>query len=323
MKVVEHATRKNFCDQGYLWMNTDVADQKPDGADRWAWRHFNEHGEREGRRQISADFMDGKAHYRQAKFERFKRILMTGGAGSSGAENFRFFDRDGAFPVVFSDRHYSRGDYVSESSNNSYSPFVQQITAHPCKLYLDLGCGLRDEVYENCLYLEVYPSLTADVIVAPDCQYPIHSESLDGIGCFAVLEHVTKPWQVVAEIHRMLKPGGKAYIVWPFLQPVHGYPSHYYNATREGLKLMFDDGFDIEFCGTEPFEAPNFTIFWVLGKFINSLPAGEKERVQKMRVGDLISQPPMGPFWSDLLKRLPDEVMSEFACGNTLIATKR
>ena len=198
-----------------------------------------------------------------------------------------------------------------------------EILTNPDKVYLDLGCGLRDEVYDNCLYLEVYPSLTADVIVEPDCSYPLRSESFDGIGCFAVLEHVTKPWRVVAEIHRMLKRGGKAYIIWPFLQLVHGYPSHYYNATRNGLRLMFEEEFDVDFCSTEAFEAPDFTITSILGQFLAHLPPAERERVREMRVGDLISQPPMTPFWTDLLANLSDGAMSELACGNTLIATKR
>jgi SAM-dependent methyltransferase len=178
-------------------------------------------------------------------------------------------------------------------------------------------------VFDNCLYVEVYPSLTADVIVAPDCRYPFASDMFDGIGCFAVLEHVTKPWQVAAEIRRMLKPGGKCYICWPFLQPVHGYPSHYYNATRQGLELMFSDGFELDFCRTEPWEAPNYTINWILDKFVGALPAAKKKTVMAMTVADLIAQPRSGPFWTSMLKDLPDALISEFACGNSLVATKR
>jgi SAM-dependent methyltransferase len=321
--VIEQATRDNFCAQGYLWMNADVAAHKPPDCDdeSWAWRHFSEYGEGEGwRKQLSLVFMEAKDQYARTKFERFQNKLM---ADDSNAGGFKFLDRAGSFPVAFSNRYFSRKDYMAESTNDSYGPFVEEILANPHKCYLDLGCGLRPMVQNNCLYLEVYPSLTADVIVEPNCRYPFRSQSFDGIGCFAVLEHVTKPWQVVTEIHRMLKPGGKAYIVWPFLQPVHGYPSHYYNATREGLKLMFEDGFNVNFCGTDVFETPDFTVTWILRRLIDSLPIADQDRVRRMSVGDLVSQPPMGPFWKELLSKLSDDVMSELACGNTLIATKR
>lgn len=326
MKVIERVTQGNFFAEGYLRVNPDIADYVQKGGD--AWQHFVNFGEREGRSQISRIFTVEKDRYGRAKFERFKNRLMINSGGGAGPtahaiEEFKFLDNDGAFPVVASDRHFSRADYATESSNGAYPPFVEAIVANSGGLFLDLGCGLRDEVFENCLYLEVYPSLTADMIVAPDCRYPIKSRTFDGIGCFAVLEHVTRPWQVAAEIRRMLKPGGRVYICWPFLQPIHGYPSHYYNATRAGLELMFSDGFDIEFCRTEPSESPDYTISWVLGKFVDSLPPAKKERVLQMKVTDLLAQPRSGAFWSDLLEGLPDEVISEFACGNTLVATKR
>jgi SAM-dependent methyltransferase len=322
MNIVERATRQNFCPRGYLYMNADVAAHAPGngGNDAWAWRHFSEHGEREERSQLTAAFMAEKDRHAKAKFKRFGRTLAT---NALGMRNFKFRDRKGEFPISFSDRHFSRDAYQAESTNPNYGPFVQDVVANPEKLYLDLGCGLRNEVHENCLYLEVYPSPTADVIVEPNCQYPFRSQSFDGIGCIAVLEHVTKPWQVVAEIRRMLKPGGKAYIAWPFLAPVHGYPSHYYNATREGLKLLFADGFDIDFCGTEPFATPDYTITWILALFLHRLPAAEQERVRAMTVADLVSHAPTSPFWTDLLSKLSDEATSELACGNSLIATKR
>lgn len=326
MKVIERVTQENFFAEGYLRVNPDVAAHVEKGGD--AWQHFVNFGEREGRSQISRVFTASKDRYGRAKFKRFKNRLTINGARGSRPANatitdFTFLDSDGAFPIAVSGQHFSRADYEAESSNAAYRPFVEEIIAKPSGLFLDLGCGLRDEVFENCLYVEVYPSLTADMIVAPDCRYPIKSETFDGIGCFAVLEHVTKPWQVAAEIRRMLKPGGRAYICWPFLQPVHGYPSHYYNATRAGLELMFSDGFDIQVCRTEPSESPDYTISWILGKFVDSLPPAKKERVLQMKVADLLAEPRSGAFWSDLLEGLPDEVISEFACGNTLVATKR
>jgi SAM-dependent methyltransferase len=198
------------------------------------------------------------------------------------------------------------------------------VERNPDGLFLDLGCGLRKVVYENCLYLEVYPSICADLIVAPDCTYPIKSSVLDGVGCFAVLEHTRKPWLVVEEIARMLKPGGRVYVDWPFLQPVHGFPSHYYNATREGLRAIFqDNGFKIDTLATFPFQTPDYTINWILSKFMRDLSNSERrEKLLAMTVRELIEEPPGGECWRKILSTLPDEMLSEFACGNSLIGTK-
>ncbi len=155
--------------------------------------------------------------------------------------------------------------YQSESAGANVAQFDQMIQQHPDELFLDLGCGLREKTYDNCLYLEVYPSNSADLIVNPTGFYPIKDQSLYGIGCFAVLEHVPKPWQVIQEIHRMLKPGGWVMIDWPFLQPVHGYPSHFFNATREGLTSIFQDkGFEVVDAFTGDHQTAAFTVRWIL-----------------------------------------------------------
>ena len=314
MKILETATSSNFFLEGYLMANQDVAANVGLEKDK-ARLHFQSYGEKEGRSQITAAFFEAGNTYAPKKYERFLPILK--------GTDFRFLGREGGFPVAYTTQHFSLEDYVAESANATYAPFAEAIAANPQDNFLDIGCGLRPEVFDNCLYVEVYPSLAADVVVAPDCRYPFISESFDGIGCFAVLEHVTKPWEVVAEMHRMLKPGGKVYICWPFLQPVHGYPSHYYNATRQGVELMFSDGFSIDFCRTEGNEGPDSTISWILGEFIARLPPEKQTLIRGMSVGDLVAQPRFGPFWTDLLSGLPDDVISQFACGNTLVASKR
>lgn len=230
----------------------------------------------------------------------------------------------GRFPIVFTESHYSLEDYASESANAYFGPFVDAIQSNPTHRFLDLGCGYRNTLYQNCLYLEVYPSASADIIVHPDARYPIKTSSLDGIGCFAVLEHTKEPWIIVDEIYRMLKPGGKCFIDWPFLQPIHGYPNHYFNATRAGLQHIFERaGFRTDQLNTEPNQTPDWTIHWILSRLTQELPNKLRERLLGMTVADLIDNPPATAFWQELIKPLPERAVSELACGNTLIATKQ
>ena len=189
---------------------------------------------RENRRQISRAFLERRDVYLKRKYDRFHTRLVSGQLPCQDS-----------FPVTY-EGALTLDEFTVEFSNSGFAHFIDAAACNPDKHYLDIGCGVRDVVFDNCLYLEVYPSMTADVIVPPTCRYPLRDQSFDGISCAAVLEHVTKPWEVVAEIHRLLKPGGRCYIDWPFLQPVHGFPSHFYNANRYGRKISSrSSGFEI------------------------------------------------------------------------------
>lgn len=249
----------------------------------------------------------------RTKYERFRGILQ------SPLDNHP----SGQFPITAGNRHFDLSQYQSESAGSNVEMFDNLIKQHPDELFLDLGCGLRQKTYDNCLYLEVYPSNSADLIVEPDCFYPIKDQTLMGVGCFAVLEHVPKPWQVVREMYRMLKPGGYVMIDWPFLQPVHGYPSHYFNATREGLTSIFtDEGFQVQQAFTGAHQSAAYTVRWILQVLLCRLPEVDRRRVGNMRVRDLVSLDPHGKEWTHLLAALPPAAQSELACGNMLVAQK-
>ena len=69
---------------------------------------------------------------------------------------------------------------------------------------------------------------------------PFKDNAFDAVLSLSVLEHVRDPFACAAEIARVLKPGGKLICCVPFLQPLHGYPHHYYNMTGQGLRALFE-----------------------------------------------------------------------------------
>ncbi len=310
VEVLELATDENLNEAAYLSANLDVQ-----RAGISASEHLRQYGKAEGRYQFSASYSENLESYFKEKFNRFEQIIAFDDPPSRAA----------TFPITFGNRRFTLDDYVHESANPGFGPFDEEVASNPDRLYVDIGCGLRAKVARNCLYIEVYPSRTADIIVEPSCRYPIKSSSVDGVGCFAVLEHTQRPWLVAEEIHRILKPGGKAFIDWPFLQPVHGYPSHYYNATREGLRSLFvDNGFDVEQCETGAHQTPAYTVRWILHEMLNRLPDGEaKDALSNMKVGELAQIAPRSEFWLRLMDQLPDSALSEFACGNWVMAVKK
>lgn len=316
--VAEPVTPANWYEAGYLLANPDLAPHVERGGDPYI--HMTEYGQREGRRVFTADFLTNRQERDRRKYQRFAPMLDA----TCGAEGvFRGLAAEDSFPVAFGAGHHDISAYDSESGNPGLGEFLQALATNPDKNYLDIGCGFRSILYENCLYLDVYPSLTADIIMEPACTYPIASASMDGISCLAVLEHVEQPWVVVREIHRILKPGGIAYIDWPFLQPVHGYPSHFYNATRSGLENMFKDGFEVLTLDTFLNQTPDHTVNWLLREWIATLTSdAARTEFNGMTVAELVAQPPTGPFWSRMLAATPPKAIMTFACGNTLIARK-
>lgn len=296
----------SFDGPAYILANPDL---QAAGVD--AFEHYNAFGRSENRMQINPELWRGE--YRKKKFEKFKEILQI-----------PVNSKDDTFPLFFGGEHYSIDEYQAESANEDVREFVEEISGNPEKKYMDLGCGLRKRVFENCLYVEVYPSISADIIVDPVCYYPIRDETLDGIGCFAVLEHTRQPWKVVSEMNRMLKPGGKVWIDWPFLQPIHGFPSHFFNATREGVVSVFEDsGFSVETAETGSHQGLDHTLTWILGSLRDSLPDTQRKAFERMTVADLAAEVPQSRFWRTLIESVDDSVRSQFACGNFLVAQKK
>lgn len=311
--ITEPATAESFFAQGYLMANADV--RRVYGTTEVAARkHFKEHGHRENRRQISQKFLDSAdlQEFRKQKFQRFR-------------ESFTSLPADAeTLPLFYGSDFNAIENYESESSNYTPAYFSNEIAANPGKLYADIGAGLRNVIFDNCVYVETYPSLTTDIIVEPGAALPFRDASLDGIGCFAVLEHVQEPWTMTKEFSRVLKPGGKIFIDWPFLAPLHGYPSHYYNATREGLRALFLPKFEISSLQTGAHEGPDFTVSWILNGLLNAIRDPKlRKALEKKSVRELAAEPAQGEFWRSVLKTLDDDALSTFSCGNFLIGTRK
>jgi SAM-dependent methyltransferase/uncharacterized protein YbaR (Trm112 family) len=82
---------------------------------------------------------------------------------------------------------------------------------------------------------------------------PFADASFDGVIIQAVLEHVCDPFRVVAEIHRVLKPGGLIYAETPFMQQVHARAWDFTRFTELGHRRLFRKFEEIDrgaCCGT-------------------------------------------------------------------------
>jgi len=103
------------------------------------------------------------------------------------------------------------------------------------------GAGRRAPGYVN---LDILRAPGVDVQADAE-QMPFADGLFTRVECDAVLEHVRNPERVVAEIHRVLAPGGYAHLVTPFCHPFHEYPRDYRRFTLDGLKLLAGDRFEV------------------------------------------------------------------------------
>ena len=108
---------------------------------------------------------------------------------------------------------------------------------------LVVGSGVTR--FENAIHLDIDDFPGVD-LVADAHQLPLKSNSVTGVLCEVVLEHLAHPQQVIAEAYRVLQPGGRVFFIAPFVFPFHGQPNDFHRWSVEGLKVAFADFASLE-----------------------------------------------------------------------------
>lgn len=211
-----------------------------------------------------------------------------------------------------------RGEHISA---HPYCPVALSIIArYDTGLILDCGAGRRDREYPNVVNFEIADFPSTDVIGVNE-RLPFRDETFDAVFSLAVLEHVKDPFRSAREISRVLKKGGILYCVVPFLQPLHGYPNHFYNMTSQGLVSLFEKAIEITDCGVPVSGLPISTLTWFLKSWAEGLEGKVRQDFLNMKVGDLI-QAPEQYLDQDFVTHLPEEKNLELA-GTTVILGKK
>ena len=117
---------------------------------------------------------------------------------------------------------YAQGPCLDAGAG--HSPWKSALTAHNI-MVISLDRENRGEGVN-------YIADIQDMAVIP-------TASMKTVLCTQVLEHIPRPWEAVAEMARVLAPGGYVIVSVPHLSVIHEAPHDYYRYTRYGLLALF------------------------------------------------------------------------------------
>jgi len=143
-------------------------------------------------------------------------------------------------------------------------PFEAVVSDHLSRFAAELADNARvlDAGAGECRYASVfkrhrYVSLDSRVgdaswdysrldIIGDLESIPLPTSVFDGVISVVVLEHTREPKRVVAEMSRVIKPGGKLFLVVPDQWEVHQIPNDFFRFTRYGVEyLLVEAGFRV------------------------------------------------------------------------------
>ena len=121
-------------------------------------------------------------------------------------------------------------------------------------LVLDAGAGdapykglFEHARYESADFQKVDKVYAPSTYVCDLSSIPVEDARFDYILLNQVLEHLPEPKSVLAELHRVLKPGGKMICTVPLFYEEHEQPYDFFRYTQYGLRHLYTStGYQVE-----------------------------------------------------------------------------
>jgi SAM-dependent methyltransferase len=310
LEMSQVVTAANYDEAAYLAANPDVAEALRAGHILNGRQHFDHYGIHEGRRARMAAHLPP---LRRTKLERLLPVLRLDMPHVRRGDTFDFLTDALRQEGAIVDTH--------NVASNPYSLGVLAMIERCAQgLVLDCGAGLRDVYFDNVVNYEIVDYDTTDVVGLGE-KLPFTDNSFDAVISIAVLEHVRDPFACAAEIIRVLKPGGELWCSVPFLQPLHGFPHHYYNMTGQGVRALFEKDLIIDAHQVVQEGLPVWGLTWIIRSWAEGLDERARSEFLSLRVGDLQQSalPLLGRSW---VTGLSAEKNMELAAATLLNARK-
>jgi SAM-dependent methyltransferase len=133
--------------------------------------------------------------------------------------------------------------------------FLSSAATHANGVLVDIGCG--NKPWRTLFADHVRTHIGVDLPTShhsmqwADVKGTAYATSLNDnqantVLCTEVLEHLERPEDAIAEMYRILSPGGVVILTVPLFWPIHEAPRDFFRYTHFGLKHLFEAaGFDI------------------------------------------------------------------------------
>lgn len=113
-------------------------------------------------------------------------------------------------------------------------------------LICDLGAGpgQSQEIFKhfpNYLSVDFYPYPHVNIVADIEKRLPFQSNTFDVVLSLNTFEHIHDVYHLLAEIHRILKPGGRLIAVTPFMLGLHQEPYDFHRFTHYEIRRMLKD----------------------------------------------------------------------------------
>jgi SAM-dependent methyltransferase len=175
--------------------------------------------------------------------------------------------------------------YLSPAFYGQTKAVAEVFAQHLAGEVIDLGCGVMP--YADLLPQSVTSYLGIDTphgVGQPHLFGDVQNLSMlsdaccDAVVCLEVLEHIPEPQKAVAEIARILRPGGTVILSVPHLSRLHEIPYDYYRYTEYGIEHLLRQ------VGLEPFDvAIRGGLFAFLGHQVSTVVLALVWRWPKLR----------------------------------------
>lgn len=117
--------------------------------------------------------------------------------------------------------------------------------------------GTYRHLFKDCNYqgIDIETGRNVDVVVPPDGPSSIRDGTYDAVISGQCLEHTKRPWLMVKEMARVLKPGGLCILIAPWQWCIHRFPLDCWRILPDGMQVLCEDaGLVVDKCDVSNFD---------------------------------------------------------------------
>ena len=157
--------------------------------------------------------------------------LTAGGGGRFTPWKFNWLANHKILAVLRRVRHHARGDLLDVGCGSQ--PFAHVFAGQVSRYW---GTDLAASPYLGEARLDAFARAEAQ---------PFRAASFDTVLGLSMLTYLPEPGRMLAEAHRVLRPGGVLILEFTQMVPLHDEPHDYFRFTRFGAEhLLREAGFD-------------------------------------------------------------------------------